>query len=442
MTGFFEYLKSKGLTPTRKEFPMKMHALTDDQLRDLIINAIGYASISHKVNDFSPFNFLANSTLSGGGFPCAQMACRLKNIDKLARNAVLYADTVFLANPFDQYLHTETFTDYQRLDLARDIAIMYDAKPLFDEGIFQFSTSIFHVCEACNKKMVSASRRLQRKLAKVDLEILEMVWGQHKFSLKRYPDSTPYVQMEGNDDLLEHPIVFNLVNGEDHEILGKLKNIRPRKLALEEVISLGIAGNIVNPISDDLINQHLYSNFFSAHYLTNRTIDVKCLNQHRNKSSFAGNKLLSDALRHELPFVEGVDLRKLIQLRKKEGEAFQEYRSSFSAFLKNANKGYDLQQAFNDEIQPEINKMNQTIKTSKKLIVSDITKDLVIGSTFVSVGLFSHFLPSNIGQIVAGLGGVNYLSKFGDNVKKLATVESDVRSNKYYFLWKLQKHMS
>jgi hypothetical protein len=127
--------------------------------------------------------------------------------------------------------------------------------------------------------------------------------------------------MIGKTDVLSHPILFNLGNCDDPDTLNRIKKFKPKKLKAEEVIGLGIAGNIVNPIADDLARQNFYTNFFSSHYLTNRTMDAHFFEQNQRKTSVKKSRLMTDALQHKLPFVENAKLEKLIQLRRKEGEA-------------------------------------------------------------------------------------------------------------------------
>lgn len=438
MEEFFEYLSQKGLTQNR--FGKKLFKLHNEELRDLIINGIGFASISRKADKEANFNFVANSTLSGGPFPCGELPCRIKNIDNLARNSILYADTVFISNPFEQYIHLTEFNEFVRYQLAIDLTLLYYSKPLFNEGIFQYASSITHVCKSCLRKMNAFSRSYERKMDRAEESLLENILTELRYKIKYYKDSTPYIEIDGTNDILEHPLIINIQNDPLDCLKKRLKRKRKSELTAQEVIDLGIADVMIYPIIDDLITQNHYSNYFNSYYLTSRNIDAQLINQNQNKNKLNLSNTISNSLDHNLPFLPNTDIKKLIRLRKHEGEAFQIYRSSLTNFLTNIkSKDYNMKQAFKDEIEPEINKINQVIKNSKKLIIADITKDVFVGSTFVSVGLFSHFLPPNIGQLVAGLGGVNYLGKFGDNVKKLATIESEVKTNKYFFVWKLQK---
>jgi hypothetical protein len=438
METFFDYLKSVGLT--EKRFGVKLFKLTNDEVKDLIINGVGLASLNRKIDRDSNFNFVANSTLSGGSFPCAHLKCRIKSIDSLARNSILYADTVSITNPFEQFVHVDEFSEYARYELCINLALLYYTKPLFDSGIFQLSSSLTHVCKSCLKKMNAFTRGYQKKIDKAEENLLNIVLSDVSCTVKFYKDGTPYIDIEAGKDILDHPIVLNPGHGLPDYLRDKLKRRRRLKLNPQEMIDYGIAEMFITPIIDDLITQNHYSNYYNSYYLTGRNIDAKLISENQNKGKINLSNTISQSLDHSLPFIPSIDFKNIIKLRKKEGEAFQIYRSSLTNFLGDIkSKNYNIKEAFRDEIEPEINKINQTIKNSKKLLFADIAKDMLVGSTFVSVGLFSHFLPPNFGQVLAAAGGVNYVGKFGENVKKLATLQSEVKSNKYFFVWKLQK---
>jgi len=438
MEAFFEYLKEKGLT--NRGFAKKLTKLKNEEIQDFIINAIGYASIADRGNKESKFNFVANSTLSGGPFPCEELPCRINNIGNLARNAILYADTVFIENPFEQYIHIKEFTGLIRLHLALDLSILYYFKPLFDEGIFRYSSPITHVCPSCLKKMNAFTKSYETKIENAEKELLDYILTKLTFNIEYDQNKYPQILVEGTDDLVDHPMIFNINNHPDNPMLNRIQKKNKSKLSKKDVIDFGIPKFFITPIVNDLLIQNHYSNYYNAHYLTNRNIESNLITNNLSKSQVSLGNKVSKSLVHKLPFLPDISFDKLLKLRKKEGEAFQLYRSSLTNFLANIkSKDYDLKQAFQDEIQPEINKINITLKNSKKLILTDIGKDLLVGSTFVSVGLFSHFLPPNAAQLIAGLGGINFLDKMGTNIKKISTIKSEARNNKYFFVWKLQR---
>jgi len=435
MHQLFEIFKALGITSNKLDRILK---ITDSELESLVKDSLVAIASNTNVDRESPFNFVANRTLSGGDFPCSEFACRKKNIDILARNSILYADTVFIQNPFDAFFHYNHFSSKLRYDIGVNIALLYYTKPLFDAGIFQIASSYHHVCKACLKKLKIITRSYERKIESVELSLFNSAISDFTYAIKRDEQKTPYLVISGPKDIIEHPIILYLFDTPEFDKISARRN--KRVLAPNEVIDLGLVEFIVSPILNDLIAQNYYSNIYHSEYLTNRAIDVKIITENQSKQKLGFHNSVTNSLSHKVPFIPEIDFKKLINLREKEGEAFQVYRSSLRNFLQNAkSNSHNLQEAFRDEIEPEIYKMNQTIKTTKKLIRSDIAKDLMIGSTFVSVGLFSNLLPPNLSQLIAGLGGINYLSKFGDNIKKHLTTEATIKENKYYFVWKLSK---
>ena len=95
------------------------------------------------------YSFIANSQLSGDVSSCAGLSCRMDNVEQIARNAALYADRVFIQNPFDKYLGTKDFKEFDRENIVNDLLILKYLKPLIDENIVSFSSSGYHFCPDC-----------------------------------------------------------------------------------------------------------------------------------------------------------------------------------------------------------------------------------------------------------------------------------------------------
>lgn len=434
----FEALKNKGLTSTK--FAEKIYKLKEGDIVELVeAMANGVYTDNLDVDKGSQFNFIANNTLSGGPFPCAEFRCRVNNIDNLARNSILYADTVFISNPFEKYFHYDSISLRMRHEIATDLALLYYIKPLLEEGIFRFSSSTLHICKECLKKVNVFSKGYGKKIDRAENKLFDIILEDFSFKVRDSKDESLTVEIQGPADFLEHPMILKMFDNES-VMLAKSLN-RPRKLSHEEVVKLGIPEFFIHHITDDLVTQNYYSNIFNSYYLTNRNIDSRIIIENQSKKERQFDQVISENINHSLPYVQDTDFKRLIKFRKNEGEAFQIYRASLSNFLKNMKStDYDVKQSFKDEIEPEIFKMDQTIRTNKKLIYADLKKDVFVGTTFVSIGLFTNIIPHNVSQILAGVGGINYVNKFGDNIKKLTSLEEEIRANKYFFVWKLKKN--
>ncbi len=301
-----------------------------------------------------------------------------------------------------------------------------------------FTNSFQHICKDCLRETKAITREYEERINDAEKLLNDKFLQDFEFSLDTNYEGNTYIVIEGPHEIMEHPAGLHFFGEGLVDLKRKLGRKTKGVLTKRQATKLGLINMFVEPIIDDLLTQNYYSNFYNSSYLTDRELDSKLI---LNKNKKELNDKLSSSLSHNIPYLPSIDLNRIIELRKNEGEAFQVYRHSLTTFLSNTKDNNDnLKDAFRDEIEPEIQKMNQVIKSSKKMIKSDLIKDFVVGTTFVSIGLFSHFLPDNISQVVTGLGGINYLSKFGDNAKELVNIESEIRNNKYFFVWKLRQN--
>lgn len=387
MNQLFDYLNIAGLT--KSAIHKTIYKLKDSEIIK-ILEIIDAIIKEHNMDEVdSRFSFVANNTLSGGAHPCSYIDCRIKNIDTLARNAILYADVVYITNPFEKYYHIETFTDSIRHDLEADFLLVYHVKSLLTSGIFKFSSSFIHICKSCLRKEKILTRPYELKLEKAKSLLSEKILDDFKFLIDYDENELPFVEVHPTNDIIEHPIIYQFTGEHLEKFEGLVKNRKINKLTKDEVIALGLCEDFTLPIINDLMIQNYYANTFKSHYLTNRKIDSLLIENNHPKKRISFSDTVSQSLNHKVPFLPTTSLIDLIKLRTKEGEAFHLYRSSLTKFLSSiTTKGYNLKEAFRDEIEPELNNINHTIKKTRKSILNDLVKDTLIGSTFVSIGVF------------------------------------------------------
>lgn len=402
--------------------------------------------IEHSTDESKPkagFNFIANSTLSGLPFPCEELPCRLENLEKLARNAILYADTVYIQNPFRTLLDKETYDNDQRLQIIDNLIILHFIKPLLTEGIFKFAKSSSHFCHECYKKF----QKEYLENFERNLDVIEAIIEEHIYQNVEYKlivsNSKKCVEISGNNDLLEHPIIINF----RYYVPKPLDSIEvgSTSIKLEKSIisQTGLQYYIINDVIDNLTIQDYFSKYYSAHVLTNREFDLGLLqlinsDQNLKPKTQPRSEILSK-IDHFVPYIDKISLKKLIKLRKDEGEAFQVYRDKLNKLAKvNANNKVELTDYFQDEIRPELNKINLTIKNGKKLLWGNVKSNIVLATTYISASLFSGILPSNIDKIVASIGGFDFSRTIGQDLIKIIKNPA-IRENELYFLWKLYR---
>ncbi|MBJ6116693.1 hypothetical protein JAO76_00715 [Pontibacter sp. BT310] len=427
-----------------KEFYSLIMDAEDDFLCKLIETfnlAVNNSDPIEKQN--TGFNFVANSTLSGVAFPCSSFECSFQAVHNLARNAILYADTVYIQNPFIRYVHYKSFDLKSRDNICNSFLTIYALMPLFRSGIFEFTKSTVHHCQDCYKKFQKQYLDVvEYNSQAIEDIIVDYVLENLDFSLFLSRSGEKCIEISSKTDFLDHPIVISFV----HYIPNPLKRIKiigeKIKLTPDVIKESGVLYDFLVPLSDNLYIQNFYSRYYSANILTNREFDIEMsslLNDRFHASSETSQRSrVLQSINHLVPFINDVSLTKLLQLRQNEGEAFEVYRDKVNKLTKNiALSEVEAKDIYNDEIRPELNRINMTLKHNKKLLWGNIKSNVLLASTYVSASLYSGILPSNIDAVVASIGGFGFAKSISDDIIKLIAKPS-AQENELYFLWKLQ----
>lgn len=425
-----------------EEFFTYVQEADDDELAEFVnlFNDVIDSSYSKEKNN-DKFNFIANSTLSGLSFPCGEIDCKINSIYSLARNAILYADTVYLQNPFEQYLKYKEFNDKIRQDLIGDLIVLSYIRPLLEERIFKIAVSKVHYCHDCYTRFQeNYLQPFDWNLKTIEPLITEYLIKNIDFHLHWDYDNIG-VEISGNNDLLNHPMVVNFLKHVPENLESKAKKGKRIKLGDSEIKDSEVTYFLLNEIERNLSIQDFYSTYYSCHVLTDREFDIKLLKL-INKDIYEQNARQGEIIKnlnHLVPFIDEVPIKKLIKLRKKEGESFQVYRDKINSLSKsNLLTIQDSKQIYQDEIRPELNKINLTLKNNKKVLWGNIKSNVFLASTYISTSLFTGILPTNIDKIVASVGGFGFAKNIGQDVLKLIK-KPEVRNNELYFLWKIKQ---
>lgn len=405
-----------------------------------VINDIISKSYSAKTKN-SNFNFIANDTLSGLSFPCEQVECKLRNIGTLARNAILYADKVYIQNPLESYLKYKEFNENLRKKIISDLIVIGQIKPLLKEGIFEYASSKVHFCSDCYTKFEDKYlKTLNSNIKIIEPYVLQHLLDNLDFHVHLKHDILG-IEITDNSDLLIHSQVVSFVKDIPENLTKLAVKGKRVKLSKNDVEDSGVLYYLLNHIEKNLHSQDYYSSYYHCHLLTERNFDIELIRlvnndiyeQHSKESEIFKN------LDHLVPFVDEVPIENLIKLRRNEGEAFAVYRDKLSKILTIDNITLkESKQLFYDEIKPEINKMNLVLSNNKKAMWGSIKSNIFLASTYISATLFAGILPANIEKIVASVGGFGFAKNIGQDVLSLLKSQ-EIRKNEFYFLWKIQK---
>lgn len=441
MEKLYEYLETNKLNdaPSVYEFLPKLSNKKLNKLIDGIIVRIPPSQ--YKKRESSLFSFSANSTLAGMPFPCEDIKCRLENVDQLARFASLYSDQVIIPSPFDHYLTCDSINIEC---LIGDLLILNYLRPLVEQGIICFSTSLFTICKDCLEDFTRREDEFNSNLAIIK-QILEDEYLKNIQGLLIW-EGKPVIYITGPESYGFHgSLVFSFRDYIPEQISAVLNKKMPVPLSVGMIKEVFLSV-LTSPILEDLSIQNVLLDKTGYNYLTHRDIDVQLINALHGEDKVKISNNIISGLVHEIPILANASLDGILKLRNEEGESFKVYRDAVSSILRKADDigQSQFREAYQDIVLPELDKINLTIANNKKTIISSLKDDLLILGGVISFGLYAGIISpeaskflTNIGACAVG-GGAFLANEFA-KVKKLYNEPDAVKENKFYFLWKLQR---
>jgi hypothetical protein len=167
-----------------------------------------------------------------------------------------------------------------------------------------------------------------------------------------------------------------------------------------------------------------------ASYLTNSTFVAELL-----RKSLPETKLKEDVLNLllglELPVVEGTSLKRLLDIRQKDGEAFQSFRLELERRLRDLRNIEDpyklkieIENAAHELSEVQVNEINKKLSRLRKGLISDAV--ILLG------GLVTVFQSGGLSLPLVAYG-------LGHGFKTYSEFESEKKENPVFFLWELKQ---
>ena len=389
------------------------------------------------------FSFVANSSLSGGSHPCSAFECRISKLNQLISFSALYSDNVFIQNPFEKiYLREkQEVREVDRWNILFGIQSYLYLKPLIEKGLIKYAISSFNFCESHHESLAKPlAQEIVNKEEKL-FEILEKHLIEKctvTFDFNDEDKSKPFFKIEGPESIIEHGITYlHVYTPMPSSYQLFLNKKTPYILAAEEIKLSRILDQVIGPIIDDLSAQEWHSKLNGTSYLCDNPSQIKLASKLNSGSYAADSAAFEKGLKHYLPTIYSSDALAILDLRNKENEAFAVYRDKLRKMF-NESKQWnekEVSSIFRDQLLPEINLINKKVKDWKSNVRESVSQKVLFGTATASFGLYSGVLPTNIGEIVAALGGASAIAGSLMEYNKTLKVKQEARKNDFYFLW-------
>ncbi len=393
----------------------------------------------------STFNFICSDTLSGAPYPCAALECRFSQVVSIAQFAALYSNEVLIPDPFE-ILFQSGDADEEHLvsEIVFYVSVLFYLRPLIEEGLVKFAQSQhYRLCPDCYYELVDhRDSEFRARIKNIRNDLIKRFSKEVEYNVTS-SDICLSVKHSGPEELVEHGVMY-LEVFERSPMYDERSRFVGENLKQKQIEGLGLADRQVDPIISDILRQDYYSKNFGTNYLTQRDVDFWTINKITNLKEPERSRGISDGMSHKVPTLPYADPGGLVKLRKAEQEAFAVYQHSLSSVLassKNSTAG-QIQEAFADLVAPEVSRIENFTKNYKKTLRKKLGRDVLLGSAFIGISLFSGLLPPNIGKIISALGGFHFSKDLYDNISGLMTGPDEIKNDKFYFLWKALRKSS
>ncbi|NDJ56707.1 hypothetical protein GWD52_06795 [Enterobacteriaceae bacterium 4M9] len=398
------------------------------------------------INNNENFSFIANTALSGGILDCSSPMCRQSKLDELVSFAALYADVIYINNPFELiYFEWEHLNmKFIRNELISAIYQYFYLKPYISLGVIKYSTGYMSLCQHHHETL---AKPLIEKIKKKERELTHF-FNEHflsncTFSLDKFDNGDAFIEIIDKTNTLEHERKYLHFDGKPNSkyLRNLSKKGKKHIFSRKEIENENILPTIVTPLVNDIVEQEWISHFYNSSLLTDSRQKIKIANQLNAETTAFNANTFTNSINHYLPTIQSRDPLEIINLRKNEEEAFKVYRDKLHKIILDAPKQNPekFPEIFRDTVLPEINLINKKIKDFQIKKRSNLRDKIIFGSGALAFGLYSGVLPSNLGSILAAIGGGSAIVSSMIDYKSAFLSKNEIRSSDYYFLWQLTK---
>jgi hypothetical protein len=415
---YFDFLESRGLGLTSAV--KTVSRWTPKQYGDFVLHSEeAFPYFDRSKWEPTPFDLVSSASLGGGIWPCSSTECRLRRVDELVRFAALYGEKVIVPSPIP-FGFPDRFDNMQRVRILDNILILNYYKPLLKAGIVGITPRYYSFCANHLREF----KILEQRLVKAAKEIVKPRLDSVEVFFKRISKYQTKIGFKGPEKFFDHSETWLIQPIPVSELKRHRKSTHVYAY--------------LDHILEDVINQQVIN---TPGYISDRELDFELIESLSNSKVRNVSRAVQAGFSHSLPFIQNVPISALLKLRETEGESFKVYRDALTKTIKSVETKDPLRinELFNDQILPELNKIDLTIKNSRRLLTESITTDLIVSAGFLGIGLFNGWIPPAVSQVLAAVGGYNFVNTTVKEIRKAFREPKEIRDEKFYFLWKVKQ---
>lgn len=388
-----------------------------------------------RFEDDSVFNYSVDSTLEGGPFPCKEYSCRLSNVRNLARFSTLYSDKILIRCPIDQAF-ANCHTDYVDVEeLAFGIYSTIQLEKPVKAGYLGFSSGYVPLCNDCMRKQLDLESAASNFLNDAWNEIVRGFHESTKCVLHAYDDGSLYVEIEGMGDYGSHEII-DVSFKQDPPSLVELYQAKGSVLLNGKDLSRGGIDALLIPMLNDSLYALTSPSLYGGSYLTTKPVQIQLLESAKTAVLRKTEASASyEQIDLGLPFAQEASIESMIHVRQTNEEEFQVFRDAIRRGLAELASSNDVAaDVKRDIIDPEIHKLELTLRNGKRRFVTTAGVEAAVGAAGLTIGSYFGLPVESIASILSAMGVGSLVPQVID-----AATKNSIRNNPMYFLWRITR---
>ena len=450
MKMLFEFLKDFELVKRNRVNVSIIASLTRREIYKIVELLLHLTETQHPPQPENTFIHSASQSLAGR-WNCTFLLHRLAQLDELGRFAAFYSDAVYVENFFLDYEHFDSLNMLREM-LHDDLWLLLTMKPLMETGRIQFFTPEIHSCINCFNKGFGdeTKRKIERGYRQLAKDYLE----NSTVSLIEFNRQRLKLELDGPEPFYEHPMVM-IYEGNNRirdvlkgmpRLLSQLENSEAVRLSSSLANKLQVQRRFASTVANSATFGILSSKILRTSFLTDNPLDISFLRNVTNSPEIdSRNQVAFKYLTSMVPFVGDVRIRDLLKLRKREEEAFLNFRkalnqaiSEFRSLSSNFSEK-DARQVYSDVIQPRLAALDKRVSVAKRDLLKKGIRSVATGVGIISFGLYSGLFSGEIAELIKTLGLAKIAYDVGQTAIPVGEAKSAIKTDDLYFLWKAKK---
>jgi len=404
----------------------------------------------HPIND-PVYSYSASLGLGGSALECENLDCRISRINNLARFALMYSNRVFINSFFTKYRYIKSDKEFRfaKKDLYDDLLVFHQIGPLLQHGYISLFSPRMNICFSCQAKEIlgeNAGKRFDREYRRLQEDYLVRMAVECEMDDDLYtftcagPD--PYFECESVKVYSDTPSA--LMNRS--KIMGRVRSGKVVPISKTLTKELGLHVDKAHSVATNAMHGLTTSSCLNTTFLTEHDLHISFLNSlHAAPKIRERNYIALKHLASIVPFVADVALIDIIKLRQREEEAFILYRQALNAAMHTLTRPgkefteQDARELHADVIAPSLAVLEQKVSKAKRDLISKPLRSLTGVVGVISFGILTGLVPADMSTVAKAIGLVKFGADMIEHTMALSDKQNSIKSDHFYFLWKVQK---